>query len=233
MRHESHVVKLVEWQNCWLTWCFNLSHDIIWMLATYPPRLATRYDQSAYDVKSRYLSYFENSSKFKNLEGRGRLLYSTWSQTGLGRLRRHTDQTGENTSAEQEAINWSSTNSKKKLDQFFSKIPDQRSGATSNSQAERAWHTTINYWKTLFFSLGRTRQPYPKKTKSKFFRDRCVWPSYVGENVCLTVLFMYTYVCRHMQEGLVNPCIDMYESEPTSALTPKGHGVRITTSTPS
>ena len=36
----------------------------------------------------------------------------------------------------------------------------------------------------------------------------------------------------HMQEGLVNACIDMYESEPTSPLTSKGHGARITTSTP-
>ena len=43
---------------------------------------------------------------------------------------------------------------------------------------------------------------------------------------------MYTYASKQMQEGLVNACIDMYELEPTSARTPKGHGVRITTSTP-
>ena len=47
-----------------------------------------------------------------------------------------------------------------------------------------------------------------------------MWPVNVGVNVCPTVLFMHTYVIRHMQEGLVNACIDMYESEPTSARTP-------------
>ena len=34
-RHESHVFVLSRDKNCWLTWCFNLSSDIIWMLATY------------------------------------------------------------------------------------------------------------------------------------------------------------------------------------------------------
>ena len=38
-------------------------------------------------------------------------------------------------------------------------------------------------------------------------------------------LFMYTHVCGHMQEGLVNAFIDIYESEPTSAHTLTGHGV--------
>ena len=49
-----------------------------------------------------------------------------------------------------------------------------------------------------------------------------------------TYMYMYmcTYVCRLMQEGLVNACIDMYELEPTLAHTPKGHGVLITTPTP-
>ena len=44
-----------------------------------------------------------------------------------------------------------------------------------------------------------------------------MWPVYVGVNVGLIVPFMYTYVFRHMQEGLVNACIDMYELEPTVA----------------
>ena len=42
-----------------------------------------------------------------------------------------------------------------------------------------------------------------------FFHDRCMWPVYVSGNVCLIILFMYTYVCRNMQEELVNVCIDI------------------------
>ena len=38
-------------KNCLLTSYFNLTRDIIWMLATYPPQLATRYDLFEYDVK--------------------------------------------------------------------------------------------------------------------------------------------------------------------------------------
>ena len=44
-----------------------------------------------------------------------------------------------------------------------------------------------------------------------------MWPVYVSVNVGMIVLFMHTYVFRHMQEGLVNACIDMYELELTLA----------------
>ena len=46
-----------------------------------------------------------------------------------------------------------------------------------------------------------------------FFYDKSVWPVYVGVNVCLILLFMYTYVCMHMQERLVTAHIDMYENK--------------------
>ena len=39
------------------------------------------------------------------------------------------------------------------------------------------------------------------------------------------IVHVYIYVCMHMQEGLANASIDIYESEPTSALTQEGHGV--------
>ena len=49
---------------------------------------------------------------------------------------------------------------------------------------------------------------------------------------CMSNSIVHIYIFMHMREGLVTACTDMYESEPTSARTPKGHGVRITTLTP-
>ena len=46
-----HDATCCNSSRCWLIWCFNLSRDIIWMLATYPPQLTTRYDFSENDVK--------------------------------------------------------------------------------------------------------------------------------------------------------------------------------------
>ena len=57
MRHESYVArqdKIAARQKCPLTWCFSLLRDIIRMLATYPPWLATKYDLSKYDAKTMF-----------------------------------------------------------------------------------------------------------------------------------------------------------------------------------
>ena len=50
MRHESYVAQNNEFV-AWLTCFFNLLRDIIWMLATYSPQFATRYDLCKYEVK--------------------------------------------------------------------------------------------------------------------------------------------------------------------------------------
>ena len=40
--------------SAYLTICFNLSRDITWLLVTYPPQIATRYDMSECDVKTMF-----------------------------------------------------------------------------------------------------------------------------------------------------------------------------------
>ena len=50
---------------------------------------------------------------------------------------------------------------------------------------------------------------------------------------CMSNCIVNVYIlCMDMRERLVIACIDMYESGPTSARTPKEHGVRISTLIP-